>query len=159
MAIRLDGPLPLSYSLDLKTFARPQSRNHFVIDVSLMNRAFAGDYLHIGLRVGGTTIDFNYTCWGRYHWSMTAVECLLWVRSVMFVCPKRHVCSIMALTARIIYDATVAEIIVSHLYSGVLHKLPAPRVWNSLPHTITDDLNISAPVLNSFLYRRSYQYQ
>ena len=37
----------------------------------------------------------------------------------------------------------------------------APRVWNSLPHTITDDLNISAPVLKSrlktFLYRRFYQ--
>jgi len=39
----------------------------------------------------------------------------------------------------------------------------APRIWNSLPHTITDDLNISAPVfksrLKTFLYRRSYQYQ
>ena len=37
----------------------------------------------------------------------------------------------------------------------------APHVWNSLPHTITDDLNISAPVfksrLETFLYRRSYQ--
>jgi len=36
----------------------------------------------------------------------------------------------------------------------------APRVWNSLPHTIVDDLNISAPVfksrLKTFLYRRSY---
>ena len=39
----------------------------------------------------------------------------------------------------------------------------APRVWNSLCHTNTDDLNISAPVfkfrLKTFLYRRSYQYQ
>ena len=25
----------------------------------------------------------------------------------------------------------------------------APRVWNALPHTITDDLNISAPVFKS----------
>ena len=37
----------------------------------------------------------------------------------------------------------------------------APRVWNSLPHTITDDLNISAPVfksqLQTFLYTSSYQ--
>ena len=37
----------------------------------------------------------------------------------------------------------------------------APHVWNSLAHTITDDLNISAPVLKSrleaFPYRRSYQ--
>jgi len=35
----------------------------------------------------------------------------------------------------------------------------APRVWNSLPHTITDDLNIAAPVFKSRLKRRSYQYQ
>ena len=27
----------------------------------------------------------------------------------------------------------------------------APRVWNSLPHAITDDLNISAPVFKSRL--------
>jgi len=37
----------------------------------------------------------------------------------------------------------------------------APRVWNSLPQTIIDDLNISAPVLTSrlktFLYTSSYQ--
>jgi len=36
----------------------------------------------------------------------------------------------------------------------------APRVWNALPHTIIDDLNISAPVfksrLKTFLYKSSY---
>ena len=32
-----------------------------------------------------------------------------------------------------------------HLYSGVFAHA-VPRVWNSLPHTITDDLSISAPV-------------
>ena len=36
----------------------------------------------------------------------------------------------------------------------------APRVWNALPHTITDDVNISAPVLKSrpktFPYKSFY---
>jgi len=52
----------------------------------------------------------------------------------------------------------MARFVVPRSYSHA-----APRVWNSLPHTITDDLNISAPVfksrLKTFLYRRSYQYQ
>jgi len=45
-----------------------------------------------------------------------------------------------------------------HLSLSSAHA--APRVWNSLPHTITDDLNISAPVfksrLKTFLYTTSY---
>jgi len=49
-----------------------------------------------------------------------------------------------------------------HFYSSSCAHA-APRVWNSLPHTITDDLDISALVIKSrlrtFLYRRSYQYQ
>ena len=46
-----------------------------------------------------------------------------------------------------------------HAYSGVF-AYAVPRVWNALPHTIADDLNISAPVFKSrlkiFLYKSSY---
>jgi len=46
-----------------------------------------------------------------------------------------------------------------HSYSGVLHMLPLVSGIHSL-HTITDDLNISAPVfksrLKTFLYKSSY---
>ena len=91
MAIRLDGPLPLSYSLDLKTFARPQSRNHFVIDVSLMNRAFAGDYLHIGLRVGGDDDRFQLHVLGP----LSLINDCRWMLAVStfgHVCVSKEAC-------------------------------------------------------------------